>query len=159
MNTNRYLFLDIDDVMVTTQLRFYKRRRIYDSCPFDQKCVKVLNQIIVEKNPIVIVSSDWKDHYDINQLNEIFADNGVKVTISDVTPCLWGTQFKSVYELEICRAHEIMKYVQDNNITNFVAVDDLNLTEWLPNNFVWCTQSFEGIKQCGKKEKILNILI
>ena len=55
-------------------------------------------------------------------------------------------------------------------VTHWVAVDDLNMgkeiyssygdetREWGLTNFVWTPLSTEGIKQAGKKEKILKFL-
>src|ERR1035437_8550867 len=159
MNEKRYLFLDLDDVMVTTRQHFAKKLHPkYMTAPFDSKCVKVLNEIIEKTNPLIILSSDWKLHFNFIQLNEIFKENGVNSEITDITSDLWGDKFKSLNQLDECRATEILKFVEDQKILKFVAVDDLNLKPWLPDNFVWCTQSNEGIKQSGVKEKLLKIL-
>lgn len=156
----KYLFLDIDDVLVTTRQHFSKKLHPkYQTHHFDKKCVIVVNQIIKKIAPTIIISSDWKLHYSLEVLNEIFHDNGIDYPITDITPDLWGIDFFRMDELEICRAHEIMKYVNEHNIKNYVAVDDLNMFQWLPNNFVHCTRSNEGIKQSGVKEKIINILL
>jgi len=156
---DKFLFLDIDDVIVTSiQHSSKKLHPKYKTHMFDKKCVDVLNIITDKTNPIIILSSDWKLYFDIEALNEIFSDNNVHCKISDITPDLWGTQFTKYDQLEICRASEIMKYVDEHSIKNFVAVDDLDLNDWIPNNFVHCKRSMEGIKQTGIKEKILNIL-
>jgi hypothetical protein len=104
------------------------------------------------------LSSDWKDHYTINQLNEIFEWNKVNAKISGVTDSSWGIQFRSMQQLEECRSFEINKYVNEHEITNWVAIDDLNLKFWIPDRFVHCTRENEGIKQSGVKDKILKIL-
>lgn len=155
----KYLFLDIDDVLVTTRQHFSKKLHPkYQTHHFDQKCVIILNDIIQKTNPIIILSSDWKFHYTLDELNEIFKDNGVESKITDITPSLWGIKFFKLSELEECRAWEIIQYVNEHKIQNFVAVDDLNLRDWLPDNFVHCTRSNEGIKQTYVKEKILKVL-
>lgn len=154
------LFLDFDDVMATTRQYYAKKRHpvfnvVY---PFDPKCVKVLNSIIEIINPVIICSSDWKLHFTLDQLNQIFEWNLINETITNVTPSLWGDKFTSLSQLDECRAAEIKLFADTNNITNFVAIDDLNLFHWLPDNFVWCSHSTEGIKQSGVKEKIIKIL-
>ncbi len=154
-----HLFLDIDSVMVTsTQYYSKKLHPKYQTYPFDKKCVQVLNKIIEEVNPVIILSSDWKLHFELHELNEIFSDNGITASIGDITPSLWGSKFTNLSQLEECRAFEIIKFVNENKITNFVAVDDLNLNHWLEGNFVHCTRSNEGIKQTNVKEKIIKIL-
>ena len=71
----------------------------------------------------------------------------------------WGTQFKSIQEIDTCRGFEILKYVHQYQIEKYVAVDDLDLNPWLNDHFVRCTHSTEGLKQSNVKEKILKILI
>lgn len=158
---NPTIFLDFDDVMATTHQYYGKKRHpvfniVY---PFDPKCVKVLNSIIEITNPVIICSSDWKLHFNLEQLNQIFEWNGVNGKITDVTSSLWGVKYFKLQELEECRAEEIKLFANNNNIINFVAVDDLNMFKWLPDNFVHCTKPNEGIKQSGVKDKILKILM
>ena len=66
----------------------------------------------------------------------------------------------------------VMDYLRDHpEITHWVAIDDLNMgidivytdgkedqRYWGLTNFVWTPQESEGIKQSGKKEKILEFL-
>lgn len=163
MNSNKFLFLDIDGVICTTHQYNTNRKKWnpeYNLYPFDDKCVKVLNSIIEISKPIVILSSDWKNHYSLEALNRIFEINCVNTKISDITPNLWGVQYFSLKDLDECRAEEILKYQVDHAdvVDNWVAIDDLNLAPWMPDNFVRCSRANEGIKQSGVKEKILNIL-
>jgi hypothetical protein len=159
MNENKFIFIDIDDCLVTTKQYFSKKLHPkYLTNPFDPKCVKVLNEIIEKTNPTIILSSDWKLRFKLSELNEIFKDNGVNSIITDITPDFWGAQFKSLKDLNACRGFEILKYVNQYQIEKYVAVDDLDLRPWLSDHFVWCTHSTEGIKQSGVKEKILKIL-
>jgi len=153
------LFLDLDGVIVLDDLPFKKKiHSEYIANNFDKKCVNVLNEIIKNVNPIIILSSDWRYNYSFDILNKIFHDNGVISEISGITDNLWGIEFKSLSQLEVCRATEILKYVNEHDINNYVAVDDLNLFPWIPKNFVYCTRFNEGIKQTGIKEKIIDIL-
>jgi hypothetical protein len=161
MNNNKHIFLDIDGVLATSAQYYTNKKKwhpMYDCYRFDEKCVKIFNEIIEKTNPIIILSSDWKDRYTIAVMNEIFEWNNVHVRISAVTDSSWGIQFTSLQQLEECRSYEINTYAYKNNIDKFVAIDDLNLSPWIPNNFVHCTRANEGIKQSGVKEKILKIL-
>ena len=159
MNLNSYIFLDIDDVMVTSNQYFGKYHKEYNGHAFDKKCVMVLNSIIEKTKPIIIISSDWKLHFTQTQLSQIFVINGVNAVVDGVTPSSWGVMFTSLQQLEECRAYEINKYVKEHEITKWVAIDDLDLKAWIPENFVRCTHASEGIKQSGVKDKILKILI
>ena len=162
MNLNRYIFLDFDGVMATSTQHYSNRKKWHptlDCYRFDEKCVKILNSIIEITTPIIIVSSDWKNQYTIKELNQIFEWNSVNAIVTDITPDLWGDGlFTSVSQLEECRATEILQYVEKHDIHNFVAIDDLNLSEWIPNNFVHTPRANEGIKQSGIKEKVLKTL-
>ena len=160
MNQQPTIFIDIDDVLVCSRQHFAKKLHPkYMTCPFDSKCVKVLNEIIEKTNPTIILSSDWKLNFKLAELNEIFKDNGVNSIITDITPDFWGTQFTKLQDLDMCRGFEILRYVHQYQIEKFVAVDDLDLSPWLSDHFVRCTRSTEGLKQSNVKEKILKILM
>jgi len=155
-----FIFLDIDGVLATSH-QFYtnsKRWPEYGSYRFDDKCVKVFNEILNKTNSTIILSSDWKLNYSIKELNNIFKINNVGGVISDITPSLWGVKFTSLRDLEQCRAEEILLYVNEHNITKYIAIDDLDLTPWIPDNFTQCRRANEGIKQSGLKDKILRVI-
>lgn len=162
MDDKKYIFLDIDGVMATFNQFDSKRHPEYDCYPFDSKCVNVLNEITDQINAIIILTSDWKLRYYQALMNKIFKWNGVKKPVSDYTPSFWGTLFKSLQDLEKCRASEIAAFVNKRNLTNnkWVAVDDLDLSPFLQDkNFVHTPRGNEGIKQTGIKEKILKRLM
>ena len=132
---------------------------MYDCYRFDEKCVKVFNQILEKIDSVIILSSDWGKKYSVEVMNEIFKWNNVNAVVTDITPDLWGSKFKSVAQLDDCRADEILLYVHEHNIKNWIAIDDLDLSPWIDqDHFVRTPRANEGIKQSGVKEKILNIL-
>lgn len=158
----KHIYLDLDGVLATTTQFYSKKRHPEWNCyRFDKKCVKVFNEILEKTNAGIILSSDWKYHYDLKTMNKIFEWNGINGKISDFTPSLWGYKFKSLDELEICRAEEILMHVNEhkNEIGSWVAIDDLDLNDLLPEeNFVQTPRQNEGIKQTNIKTKILNKL-
>lgn len=160
LNNKSHIFLDIDGVMVVGRLLYSnKTHPEYDGSPFDKKCVGVLNAIIEEINPVIIISSDWKDHFDIEELNKIFELNEINETVTDITPTLWGVDYSKLEELEECRANEILSYINEHKISNYVAIDDLDLSEWIPEgSFLRTPRSMEGLKQSGAKQKIIKYL-
>lgn len=149
------IFLDIDGVMVTDQSEIILHPKFMRGS-FDSGCVDILNEIVEIINPNIVISSDWKN-LSIESLNEIFSDFGVNAIVNDVTIDLWGTKFKSYQQLEECRSEEILDFVNKHKLTNWIAVDDLFLLPWMPNNFVHCFNK-KGIKLKGVKDKIINIL-
>ena len=62
-------------------------------------------------------------------------------------------------QLEQQRAFEIKTWLKENpDVTNWVAIDDLDMRSdtWGLTNFILCSNSNEGIKQSGIKEKIIK---
>lgn len=159
-----HIFLDIDGVLSLDfdEYEYSNQKKWFEKmtarCPFNKKAVKKFNEILAVVDPVIILSSDWKDHYDIDLMNEFFEWNGITHKITDYTSTLWGVRFYKMQELEECRAAEINLYVHEREIKNWVAIDDLDLSPWIPDNFVHTPRGNEGIKQSGVKNKILSIL-
>jgi hypothetical protein len=128
------------------------------SYPFDPKCVKVFNEILDSTGADIVLSSDWREYFSLKDLNTIFKFNGVNKSPVDVTI----SELASFGNQTMNRAFQIGEYVTRNNITNYVVIDDLNVGKYMvitneENKFV-LTNDFEGIKQLGIKNKIINIL-
>jgi hypothetical protein len=141
---------------------------------FDQKAIKVLNEILEETGAEIVVSSDWKLHATLEELGEYYISQGIIKKPIAVTPNLndctvHGNNFiwSPRWDLEQSRSIEIKQYLHDHpEVTHWVSVDDLNMGKigepwkdmWAIDNFVLTPKSSEGIKQLGIKEKILKFL-
>jgi hypothetical protein len=148
---------------------------------FDRKAIKILNKILEETGAEIVVSSDWRLHANLEELGEYYTAQGIiKKPIAttdmfkDIFPREWSSlRFRSDLELE--RSMEINHWLENHpEVTHWVAVDDLNMSvDFLSmhfsskdgsdakpglTNFVHTPRSYEGIKQCGTKEKILSFL-
>ena len=141
---------------------------------FDEKSIRILNEILEETGAEIVVSSDWKLHATLEELGEYYESQGISKKPIALTPniqqCkdyddnfIWSPR----WELEQIRTIEIKQYLHDHpEVTHWVSVDDLNMGKigepwkdiWAINNFVLTPKSNEGIKQSGVKEKILNYL-
>jgi hypothetical protein len=137
---------------------------------FDQKAVKVLNEILEETEAEIVVSSDWKHWANLKELSDYYEAQGIIKRPIAITPnleefdsdtaCLFN--WKGWYERK--RILEIDRYLELHpEITHWVAVDDLNMSPGYNQghgleNFILTPKSTEGIKQCGIKEKILSFL-
>ena len=146
---------------------------------FDQKAIKILNEILEETGAEIVVSSDWRFHANLEELGEYYTSQGISKKPIGVTKKLgecdvpenfiWSRQWDS----EQTRSLEILQYLKDHpEVTEWVAVDDLNMgipqndetwgeieMDWGLTNFVLTPKSSEGIKQSGIKEKIVKYLI
>lgn len=149
-NPNReikIIFLDHDGVLVPNSFDDLEQE-------FSSACVYILNEILLETDAQIIVSSDWRLHYDLRALCEIYKNNDIVRCPISITPDLW-TKNSDVKDLEKLRAKEILMWLKDKNIDKWVAIDDMNLPL---KNFVQ-TDSKKGLVEKGIKNKILSYLI
>ena len=158
-NEKRYIFLDIDLVLITERKFDSVIQPTYIVDPFDPLCVAVLNEITETVNPFIILTSDRRMRLKLDEMNEVFKCNGVVSPVKDYTPDFWGTAFTKLQDADVCRGFEILRYVRQYQIENYAVVDDMNLSGWISDHFVWVTSSTDGLNQTGVKEKILKILM
>jgi len=161
----KVIFLDIDGVLATDKQFMGNRNKFNQKNDwakelrvpygFDKGCVKVFNEILEKTEAVIVLSSDWKLHWDLSQLDTIFKENGVIRSPKFVTENL-----KSSFDLERNRFFEVDKFVKDYNVTEFIAIDDLDLRQGglKPVDNFFLTKSGEGLKQTGLKDKIIKKL-
>jgi hypothetical protein len=153
---------------------------------FDRKAVKVLNEILEETGAEIIVSSDWRLHATLEELGDYYESQGIIKRPIGVTEIFHFTDWRDegfvpdhgdfpwsrTEDKEQERYFEIARWLGKNpSVTHWVAIDDLHMgihveassygpfdREWGLENFVWTPRNWEGIKQSGKKEKILAFL-
>lgn len=162
------IFLDIDGVLATHKQYMMNRKKFWDKndiakelripYPFDPKCVKIFNEILDATGADIVLSSDWKYHWNLGDLDIIFKFNGVNKSPIDTTI----NEDASMGNQTMNRAYQIGEYITRNNIDKYVVIDDLNVGKYMSitneeHKFV-LTNDFEGIKQLGIKDKILKIL-
>jgi hypothetical protein len=158
------LILDIDGVMVVgwNKPKVTKWGEVYK---FDEKSVKDLNEVLELTGAEIVLSSDWKKKFTLQEMREIFEWNGVvkgpiAFTIND--PIYEEGKTHEVWALG--RANEIKDYVERHGLTDWCAIDDLKLHdtkhwELFEDHFVHCARMNEGVKQTGIKDKVLKILL
>lgn len=155
MEYEKVIFLDIDGVLATeecymnTEFKFGKH--IYK---WNSECVKVLNEVLSETDAVIVLSSDWRTFFDLQTLDEIFKWNNVIKSPIDVTD---DQRYTFGRRLELDRIHQIGRFLKDNQIKNWVAIDDLNLKSDIVENFVRVEET-EGISAQGVKENLISIL-
>lgn len=162
------LFLDIDGVLATHKQYMMNRKKFQDKnsiakelnilYPFDPKCVKVFNEILDATDADIVLSSDWKLHYSLEDIDKIFKFNGVNKSPIDTTV----NEDASMSNMTMNRAFQIGEYVTRKNITNYVVIDDLNVGKYMvitnEEDKFFLTDDFEGIKKVGLKDKIIKKL-
>ena len=137
---------------------------------FDQKAIKVLNEVLEKTGAEIVVSSDWKLHATVEELGEYYESQGIIKKPIDRTLNLdeFDPDSAGLYAWKGWRARmrilEIEKYLADHpEITHWVAVDDINMSIEANQghglkNFVLTPRSNEGIKQSGIKDKLIKYL-
>ena len=151
---------------------------------FDKKAIEVLNSILEETGAEIVVSSDWKRWATTEELGVYYEQQGIIKKPIDCTPYfkdlmrdgkvpkIGEFDYRYFESLEQERHFEILDYLKNHpEITHWVAIDDLGMgidvvytdgqedqRYWGLSNFVWTAIPLEGIKQSGKKEKILEFL-
>lgn len=144
---------------------------------FDIKSIKLLNEIIKETGAEIVVTSDWRNWANVEEMGDYYESQKVIKKPIGFTKFLGECEYEDNFpwsrewDLEQTRSIEIKQYLKEHpEITNWVAVDDLNMgkkiisysmeydRDWGLDNFVLTPRRREGIKQCGIKEKILTYL-
>lgn len=168
----KYIFLDIDGVLNS-------EHTLNESCEnMDQKMasiisdqlVKNLSYLVEKTDAKIILSSSWRVYFNnnIKNPNNIFAMallaslNKYNLKLHDMTPYPKGPHSSE-------RGLEIKTYVEQNNITDYVVIDDeqfsdfkihLDMSRFIQTNFGDETTTIENeglnIKVAEKAIEILN---
>ena len=159
----KIIFLDIDGVLATNKEFATNRTKFREKYlwakelrvpyRFNEGCVEVFNEILDLTDSEIVISSDWRFHWDLDELDKIFKANGVKKSP------IFGTiknKRKMSSDLEDDRVYQINEWVKFNKPEKWIAIDDMNLSS-LGSNF-FRTKDSEGLKQSGLKDKIIKIL-
>lgn len=160
------IFLDIDGVLATHK-EFMLNRTKFRSCdkraaelgipyPYNPGCVKIFNEILESTETQIVLSSDWKHHFSLKDMGEIFIHNGINQVPIAFTP----NDYVSLGNLTLNRAHQIEQYIKENNIENWIAIDDLWLHEYMDNSDgrFFLTKDNDGLKKSSLKDKIIKKL-
>lgn len=156
----KVIFLDLDGVMVPfwglpSNDFASSKDNIWDADPFSKLAVKHLNYILEKTDAEIVISSDWRNHYELSILQSIFEFNGVIKAPIDVTE---NSLLYVASDLEGGRVAEIKSYVKKHNLKYWVSIDDLDMFSLGPH-FVHCKRpNSEGLKQTGLRDKVIKAL-
>lgn len=119
----------------------------------DKSC-KALSQLIEELDLKIVISSDWRRHFKIDELKMIFAFNKIQ---PDSIIGETGRVIRAK-DLESERIQEINEWVakweEENGETlKWVAVDDLNMVDLGENHFVYTNSGISAPNVATKIKK------
>jgi hypothetical protein len=133
---------------------------------FDKKAIKVLNQVLIQTDCEIVVTSDWRTSASLEEMGDYYQSQEILKRPLDYTTTILSTSFDfdPQFDLEQTRSLEILEWLKDHpEVTNWVAVDDLDMSNnnrnWGLSNFVHTPNSNEGIKKLSIKEKLLKFLL
>lgn len=159
----KYILLDIDGVLATDNQFMMNSRNFHINnewarelgvpYPFDKKCVKVFNEILQTTDAEIILSSDWRKFWSLENLDIIFKNNGI------IKSPIGTTRITLSYRE---RSSELKEWVENHpEIENWIILDDINVKPAFPKDMqskIFITKDLEGIKQTGLKSKIIKQL-
>lgn len=155
----KVIYVDIDGPLATDECsRTVEKTKWHPKLyRMNENCVRILNEIIQETECELIVSSDWRKHFSLQYLGEIFEWNGIikkPIAITGLETVSWGNS-------ALNRIHQIKNSLEEHKPTAWVAIDDLPLggnehREGLLN-YVYCDM-IDGLTGENKKEEVVNFL-
>lgn len=148
----KVLFIDFDGVLNTDK---YICSFAEFGLIIDPTKMNLLKQIIDVTNAKIVLSTSWREHWDIEpqncdnigiEINSIFEQYGLHIL--DKTPIL-----------NCCREDEIAAWLESNpQITNFVILDDRFLdSELIRGHFVKTSGYSKGLDEASA-DKVIEIL-
>ena len=123
------VFLDIDGVLNAYPFLYLWNNRlqeltqnfpsvdedfIYHASMFDPRAVKLLNQITVATGAKIVITSQWRRSMSLEHIAKIFKAVGIIGEVVGATPKFFSNN----------RGDEIMAYINENGVTDFVIIDD-----------------------------------
>lgn len=113
------IFLDIDGVLRThkSDLEWSQilgvpiPESVYDR-RFDRKIASYINEVAGYTRAKIVVTSTWRVKHSLEELRQIFRDNGISAEIVGKT------------DIGLNRGEEIEQYISDNEIESYVVIDD-----------------------------------
>lgn len=155
----KVVFLDFDGVLNSdrTTEKIYVSKYGFRVTGLDRDKVELVSKLCEETDSDVVISSTWRDHFNLVEIRELFAERGFKGRIVGRTPKAEGYKMSSSNRQK--RGEEIQLYIDQCTSRyrpgTFVVLDDIE-TQFYPDRQVLCRES-EGFTQKGY-EKAVKIL-
>ena len=168
----RVIFLDIDGVLATlTEYGHFGNKEsnkfqeendwakeLNVKYPFSKVCVEVLNEIFTIYNDIkIVLSSDWRRYWSLEQLKTIFIQNGLTKWPEDITANNQKYFSSSAEKVRIDQIesylseHQMLSEDRESSNRKWIIIDYLDMSYWLPlglkDRMIW-TSEYDGL--CGK---------
>ena len=143
ITTNKYLFLDIDGVLNSFDDYGVDGKDFIENIEnltfiLSKRQMSLLNNIIDKYHPKIILSSYWRNRYSLSTLQKKFEAAGFKGKILAITPSFGGEHED--------RWQQIKHYIEDNDVSNHIILDDSPLDRKNTKFPNWVkTDSYHGL--------------
>ena len=146
------IFLDIDGVLRTHKSDLEWSQILGVPIPesaydrrFDRKIVSYINEVAGYTRAKIVVTSTWRVKYSLEELRQIFRDNGISAEIVGKT------------DIGLNRGEEIEQYISDNEIESYVVIDDQvkDILKHIPKERVIKADPLIGFEDVDKAIDIL----
>ena len=130
MTGDTVLFLDFDGVLNSEGFLRWQRNHSDEQKPFDAENIDALNSLIQRLGiSRIVVSSSWKIGRSLDELRSLLCEAGMEYSeyVTDVTA---GGSSGSEG-----RAEEILEAISRLEISDFLILDDFNLSEYFDERF------------------------
>lgn len=120
----KIIFLDIDGVLNSNDWYIRTRgKNKKDEGDIDPQAVSYLNEIIKNTSAKIVMSSSWRTDFE-NSCNLLYEKGLISNSIIGKTPSfVYQCQDDDIRE-SLCRGNEIKYYIDKNNVTSYVILDD-----------------------------------
>jgi hypothetical protein len=121
------IFLDIDGVLKTD----------WNKVKWNNNCISILNKIYHNiPNIEYVITSTWRITRTVKELQDILISNGIVGNIKGFTPVLCED-----------RGIEISEYIKQNDISNFIVIDDKieDIIDYIDNDKIYCCDFIKGL--------------
>ena len=130
----KVIFLDIDGPLAYSDEDSYPiviQNGLSIPYGFEQEDCDALRDIIAETGASIVLSSDWRLYYNVESMNTVLSYYGVPPVIIDYTD---KQKAKLSSSGEMDRAYQILRWVENHTVSNWVALDDFDLSYFFSNS-------------------------
>jgi hypothetical protein len=130
------IFKELEEGFNTDYRDFHKYDVAATYYDWDKNAVKEIKRILNETGAKIVLSSDWRSGTTAGHMPQLLRIHGLEKYLYGYTPIFYNTMpkydninhYRSIEILEYLRLHPYIK--------RWVAVDDIDMSEDLPENFI-----------------------
>lgn len=121
----KVIFLDIDGVLNSRHTPLKKCFKGFEEDErTDPRCVQLLNTVVERTQAKIVISSAWRIQHSAEELQAYFKHCGFTGEIIGVTPVLLNVDLDPEDPDEWERGDEIQEWLDNNEVENFIILDD-----------------------------------